>query len=71
MLENALQNRVSELFSLIRFLRVDPYSYYFSRDQTCMSLNWDMGPDGKTCEHCGRLRVCLCVYVCVCVCVYV
>lgn len=39
-----LQNRVSELFLLIRFLCVDPYSYYFSKDQTRISLNWDMVP---------------------------
>ena len=24
-----LQNRVSELYSLVRFLRLDPYSYYY------------------------------------------
>jgi hypothetical protein len=22
-----------------------------------MSLNWDMGPDGKHCEHCGKGRM--------------
>jgi hypothetical protein len=42
-----LQNRVSELFSLIRFLRIDPYSYYFNKTGVCKSLNWDMGPSGK------------------------
>jgi len=52
-----LQNRVSELFSLIRFLRVDPYSYYFNKTGQCKSLNWDMGPSGKHCDHCGLHRI--------------
>jgi len=35
-----LQNRVSELYSLIRFLRIDPYSYYFCRKCDCKSLEY-------------------------------
>lgn len=35
-----LQNRVSELYSLIRFLRIDPYSYYFCRKCGCKSLDY-------------------------------
>lgn len=26
-----LQNRVGELYSLVRFLRMDPHAYYFCR----------------------------------------
>ena len=39
------------LFSLIRFLRIDPYSYYFNKTGVCKSLNWDMGPSGKHSSH--------------------
>lgn len=37
-----LQNRVGELYSLIRFLRIDPYAYYFcrSKDCSCKSLHY-------------------------------
>ena len=37
-----LQNRVSELYSLIRFLRLNPYSYYFCTKchKDCMSLEY-------------------------------
>ncbi len=52
-----LQNRVSELYSLVRFLRVDPYSYYFDKTGGCKSLNWDFGSTGRHCEHCGKHRV--------------
>ncbi|CAI5955142.1 unnamed protein product [Closterium sp. NIES-64] len=34
-----LQNRVGELYSLIRFLQIDPYSYYFCRHCDCQSLD--------------------------------
>ena len=35
-----LQNRVSELYSLIRFLRIDPYSYYFCKKCGCKNLEY-------------------------------
>ena len=37
-----LQNRVGELYSLIRFLRVDPYAYYYckSKNCSCKSLHY-------------------------------
>ena len=35
-----LQNRVAELYSLVRFLQVDPYSYYFCRKCDCQSLDF-------------------------------
>ncbi|KAH7108156.1 SNF2 family N-terminal domain-containing protein [Auriculariales sp. MPI-PUGE-AT-0066] len=35
-----LQNRVGELYSLVRFLGGDPFSYYFCKDCDCKSLTW-------------------------------
>lgn len=35
-----LQNRVGELYSLVRFLGGDPFSYYFCRSCDCKSLHW-------------------------------
>eukprot|EP00793_Prasinoderma_coloniale_P006089 PRCOL_00004563-RA len=51
-----LQNRVGELYSIVRFLRADPYAFYFCKKcakegKECKSL-WEMGPDGN-CRHCG------------------
>ncbi|RKP08007.1 P-loop containing nucleoside triphosphate hydrolase protein [Thamnocephalis sphaerospora] len=47
-----LQNRVGELYSLIRFMQLDPYSYYFCRSCSCKSLQWKFS-DRKTCDGCG------------------
>ena len=37
-----LQNRVGELYSLVRFLRIDPHAYYYCKrkDCTCKSLHY-------------------------------
>nr|AAB71467.1 Similar to Saccharomyces RAD16 (gb/X78993) [Arabidopsis thaliana] len=35
-----LQNRVGELYSLIRFLQIRPYSYYFCKDCDCRILDY-------------------------------
>ncbi|KAL8144667.1 hypothetical protein AgCh_003022 [Apium graveolens] len=35
-----LQNRVGELYSLIRFLQISPYSYYFCKDCDCRTLDY-------------------------------
>uniref|UniRef100_A0A7S0ZHQ4 ATP-dependent helicase ATRX n=1 Tax=Timspurckia oligopyrenoides TaxID=708627 RepID=A0A7S0ZHQ4_9RHOD len=48
-----LQNRVSELFSLMRFLRTDPFAYYFCTKTDCKSLNWDFDPVTRQCNECG------------------
>lgn len=49
-----LQNRVSELYSLIRFLRIDPYAYYFCRTKecTCKSLHYRFTK--SKCDDCGH-----------------
>ncbi|KAK2976928.1 hypothetical protein RJ640_015904 [Escallonia rubra] len=35
-----LQNRVGELYSLVRFLQITPYSYYFCKDCDCRALDY-------------------------------
>lgn len=44
-----LQNRVGELYSLVRFLQIVPYSYYFCKDCDCRSL--DYSSECKNCPH--------------------
>ncbi|XP_074312070.1 ATP-dependent helicase rhp16 [Silene latifolia] len=46
-----LQNRVGELYSLIRFLQIAPYSYYLCKDCDCMTLDYSMSAECKNCEH--------------------
>ncbi|ORX97539.1 hypothetical protein K493DRAFT_329452 [Basidiobolus meristosporus CBS 931.73] len=46
-----LQNRVGELYSLLRFLRADPYSYYFCQKCPCKSLSWKFS-DRRHCDIC-------------------
>jgi DNA repair protein RAD16 len=50
-----LQNRVSELYALIRFLVLAPHSYYFCKTAgcSCISLYWEFGPKSRKCEQCG------------------
>ncbi|KAI9593637.1 SNF2 family N-terminal domain-containing protein [Syncephalis fuscata] len=48
-----MQNRVGELYSLIRFMRIEPYSYYFCRKCECKSLQWRFS-DRKNCDDCGH-----------------
>ncbi|XP_073108356.1 DNA repair protein RAD16 isoform X1 [Elaeis guineensis] len=43
-----LQNRVGELYSLVRFLQILPYSYYFCRDCDCKFLDYRT----STCADC-------------------
>eukprot|EP00191_Tetraselmis_sp_GSL018_P011900 CAMPEP_0177603418 /NCGR_PEP_ID=MMETSP0419_2-20121207/15501_1 /TAXON_ID=582737 /ORGANISM="Tetraselmis sp., Strain GSL018" /LENGTH=1172 /DNA_ID=CAMNT_0019097187 /DNA_START=210 /DNA_END=3726 /DNA_ORIENTATION=+ len=47
-----LQNRVSELYSLVRFLRIMPYSYYFCRKCECHSLDYCFFKNPGQCDHC-------------------
>ncbi|EPS43083.1 hypothetical protein H072_2881 [Dactylellina haptotyla CBS 200.50] len=48
-----LQNRIGELFSLLRFLESDPFSMYFCRKCPCKSMHWKF-KDYKTCDDCGH-----------------
>jgi DNA repair protein RAD16 len=44
-----LQNRVGELYSLVRFLGGDPFSFYFCKKCDCKSLHWRFA-DKKSCD---------------------
>ncbi|KDN45277.1 hypothetical protein K437DRAFT_224319 [Tilletiaria anomala UBC 951] len=48
-----LQNRVGELYSMIRFLGGDPFAYYYCLKCECKSLHWNF-PDRRSCEACGH-----------------
>ncbi|EGO01461.1 hypothetical protein SERLA73DRAFT_176736 [Serpula lacrymans var. lacrymans S7.3] len=48
-----LQNRVGELYSLVRFLGGDPFSYYFCKKCDCKSLHWKF-TDKRNCDDCGH-----------------
>ncbi|OUS46383.1 P-loop containing nucleoside triphosphate hydrolase protein [Ostreococcus tauri] len=50
-----LQNRIGDLYSLVRFLRMDPYAYYFcsTKGCECKTLSWNFGPEARFCTECG------------------
>ncbi|EPX70444.1 DNA repair protein RAD16 [Schizosaccharomyces octosporus yFS286] len=48
-----LQNRIGELFSLLRFLRADPFAFYYCLQCDCKSLQWQFS-DRSNCDHCGH-----------------
>ncbi|CAM9481009.1 unnamed protein product [Ascophyllum nodosum] len=54
-----LQNRVGELYSLVRFLRMDPHAFYGCRKTgcECKSLNYRFGPEWRACEECGHTPI--------------
>ncbi|CAA0816069.1 Helicase protein with RING/U-box domain [Striga hermonthica] len=45
-----LQNHVGELYSLVRFLQIVPYSYYFCKDCDCRQLDYS----SRHCPCCGH-----------------
>ncbi|CAN6457458.1 unnamed protein product [Victoria cruziana] len=56
-----LQNRVGELYSLVRYLQVYPYSYYFCKDCDCRILDYrfeSAGDKCSTCNHTGGKHFC-------------
>lgn len=48
-----LQNRISEMYSLIRFLRIEPFNKYFCYKCECSSSEW-LFSNGRHCDHCGH-----------------
>ncbi|GAB4813783.1 hypothetical protein N2152v2_000829 [Parachlorella kessleri] len=52
-----LQNRVGELYSLVRFLRIHPYSYYFCRKCGCQSLDYCFRTQWGMCDHCEHSQL--------------
>jgi DNA repair protein RAD16 len=49
-----LQNRVGEIFSLLRFLRYAPYALYYCKNCPCASLDYRFDEGGRHCELCGH-----------------
>ena len=49
-----LQNRVGELYSQVRFLRIDPWAYYYCKCKGCdcksLHYRFTMG----RCDHCNH-----------------
>ncbi|KAG7562833.1 hypothetical protein FFLO_01662 [Filobasidium floriforme] len=48
-----LQNRVGELYSLVRFLGGDPFAFYYCKRCPCKSLHWQFG-NKRNCDDCGH-----------------
>ncbi|TYI36131.1 hypothetical protein E1A91_A03G112700v1 [Gossypium mustelinum] len=46
-----LQNRVGELYSLVRFLQIVPYSYYLCKDCDCKTLDYSSSTQCPNCPH--------------------
>ncbi|CAL5406290.1 unnamed protein product [Camellia sinensis] len=46
-----LQNRVGELYSLVRFLQINPYSHYFCKDCDCRTLDYSSSTQCPNCPH--------------------
>ncbi|KAJ3011453.1 UNVERIFIED_CONTAM: DNA repair protein rad16 [Siphonaria sp. JEL0065] len=49
-----LQNRVGELYSLIRFLDADPFSNYFCKQCPCKMKTWNFS-NRRHCDECGHI----------------
>ncbi len=48
-----LQNRIGELYSLLRFLKLDPFDQYFCLNCDCCSNDWNFS-DHNSCDSCGH-----------------
>ncbi|CAN7064993.1 unnamed protein product [Brassica rapa subsp. trilocularis] len=53
-----LQNHVGEFYSLIRFLQILPYSYYFCRDCDCSILDYTKHTRCHSCPHQAARHFC-------------
>ncbi|KAH3680805.1 hypothetical protein WICMUC_000156 [Wickerhamomyces mucosus] len=49
-----LQNRIGEMYSLIRFLDIEPFGQYFCTKCPCRSKEWKFS-DWRHCDECGHL----------------
>jgi DNA repair protein RAD16 len=49
-----LQNRVGELYSLIRFLRIDPHAYYYCRSKGCNCKSLHYRFTQSRCDDCSH-----------------
>ena len=55
-----LQNRVGEFYSLVQFLRLDPYCYYFCKAKvdggtcTCKCREYNFDSEWRYCRDCGH-----------------
>lgn len=49
-----LQNRILEMYSLIRFMRIEPFNKYYCYKCPCASEEW-MFSNGRKCDECGHL----------------
>ncbi|KAI0157562.1 hypothetical protein GGR57DRAFT_460281 [Xylariaceae sp. FL1272] len=47
-----LQNRIGELFSLVRFLNITPFASYACKRCPCIFLEWGHGVTDGRCNHC-------------------
>ncbi|KAI9809829.1 MAG: hypothetical protein M1825_000262 [Sarcosagium campestre] len=47
-----LQNRIGELFSLLRFLEVTPFACYMCKRCACRELHWTMDSKTRQCTSC-------------------
>ncbi|KAK6198712.1 SNF2 family N-terminal domain-containing protein [Scheffersomyces amazonensis] len=48
-----LQNRIGEMYSLIRFMKIAPFYEYFCTKCDCKSPEWNFS-DWRSCDHCGH-----------------
>ncbi|CAL5211710.1 unnamed protein product [Lathyrus oleraceus] len=53
-----LQNRVGELYSLVRFLQIVPYSYNLCKDCDCRMLNHSSSRQCSNCPHSSVRHFC-------------
>jgi len=49
-----LQNRIGEMYSLIRFLDIEPFGQYFCTKCPCRSKDWKFA-DWRHCDICGHV----------------
>jgi DNA repair protein RAD16 len=48
-----LQNRIGEMYSLMRFLKIEPFCQYFCKKCPCVAHDWKFS-DNRHCDFCGH-----------------